>query len=75
MPAVRTLPAPIYSMNFSMSFGTMTAFNEKTSPDVWAIPEQQPRPALYPACLTAEAALALYKPIRISKFFNRSLKL
>jgi hypothetical protein len=50
---------PMYFMKFSMSLGTITAFSVKTSLDVWAMPEQHPRPALYPACLTAAAALAL----------------
>jgi len=42
----RNYRALMYFMNFSMSLGTITAFKVKTSNDVWAIPEQQPRPAL-----------------------------
>jgi len=50
---------PRYSSNLTKSLGAITARSAKTSVEVWAIPEQQPRAVLYPACFTTATVAAL----------------
>ena len=50
---------PRYFSNLARSFGAITARSAKTSVEVWAIPEQQPRAVLYPACFTTATVAAL----------------
>ena len=50
---------PRYFPNLARSFGAITARSAKTSVEVWAIPEQQPRAVLYPACFTTATVAAL----------------